>query len=150
MIQTQSSKAHLPTRSNPLPTHVMAVNARALEVVLFAAGMDACLSEAEVTALSRAQGDEPHFQEVAKQQLRRLAFGSQVDRPLEAIHWQLEELASIPVSFEQRREAWLLAVRFAHAIGRDVLQDLVLSLMRERFGLPEETLPLDGTNGGDE
>ena len=106
-------------------------HARVLETVLLSAGLEVHLSEAEVAALYRSREDALQLQELAKQLLRRVAFGSQVEHSLEAMHRQLAELALAPASLAQRREAWLLAVRFSHAIGGGPAQEVLLDLLAE-------------------
>ncbi|RKH58098.1 hypothetical protein [Corallococcus aberystwythensis] len=107
------------------------LHARVLEAVLLTAGLEVRLTEAEVTALGRAQEDMAHLRELAGQLLCRNAFGAQAAWPLDSLRQQLTALALAPSTLVHRQEAWRLAVRFSHAIGQDLAQQLVLDLMRE-------------------
>ncbi|WP_375758826.1 hypothetical protein [Corallococcus exercitus] len=117
------------------------LHARVLEAVLLTAGLEVRLTEAEVTALGRAREDVVHLRELAGELLRRNAFGAQVAWPLEALRQQLTALALAPATLAHRQEAWRLAVRFSHALGQDLAQQLVLDLMRELLHVDAMEVP---------
>ncbi|MBN8232314.1 hypothetical protein JYK02_32860 [Corallococcus macrosporus] len=132
--QTRDMRRGLADGISPLvlaaePTSLL--HARVLEAVLLTAGLEVHLTEAEVTALERATEDVDQLKELAGQLLCRNAFGSRVAWPLEALRQQLTALALAPATLAHRQEAWRLAVRFSHALGQDLAQQLVLDLMRE-------------------
>ncbi|WP_375744432.1 hypothetical protein NR800_06330 [Corallococcus interemptor] len=109
--------------------------ARVLEAVLLAAGLEAHLTEAETLALDASREDAPLLQELTGQLLRRIAFGSQVASPLDALCRQLTDIALAPATLAQRWDALRLASCFSHAVGHDLGQQLLLDLLQELLPL---------------
>ncbi|WP_223645725.1 hypothetical protein [Corallococcus sp. EGB] len=109
--------------------------ARVLEAVLLAAGLEAHLTEAETLALDASREDAPLLQELSGQLLRRIAFGSQVASPLDALCRQLTDLALAPATLAQRWDTLRLASCFSHAVGHDLGQQLLLDLLQELLPL---------------
>jgi hypothetical protein len=110
-------------------------HARVLEAVLLAVGLEAHLTEAETLALEASREDAPLLEELTGQLLRRIAFGSQVASPLEALCQRLTDIALAPATLAQRWGTLRLASCFSHALGRDLGQQLLLDLLQELLHL---------------
>ncbi|MBN8467428.1 hypothetical protein JYJ95_12970 [Corallococcus exiguus] len=110
-------------------------HARVLEAVLLAAGLEAHLTEAETLALEASREDASFLQELTGQLLRRIAFGSQVASPLEALCQRLTDIALAPATLAQRWGTLRLAYCFSHAVGHDLGQQLLLDLLQELLHL---------------
>ncbi|WP_147443317.1 hypothetical protein [Corallococcus sp. AB011P] len=110
-------------------------HARVLELVLLAAGLEAHLTEAETLALDASREDAPFLLELTRQLLRRIAFGSQVASPLEALCQRLTDIALAPATLAQRWDTLRLAYCFSHAVGHDLGQQLLLDLLQELLHL---------------
>ncbi|MBN9685866.1 MULTISPECIES: hypothetical protein [unclassified Corallococcus] len=110
-------------------------HARVLEAVLLAAGLEVHLTEAETLALEASREDAPFLQELTGQLLRRIAFGSQVVSPLEALCQRLTDIALAPATLAQRWGLLRLAYCFSHAVGHDLGQQLLLDLLQELLHL---------------
>ncbi|NNB88727.1 hypothetical protein HJC10_18935 [Corallococcus exiguus] len=110
-------------------------HARVLETVLLAAGLEAHLTEAETLALDASREDTPVLLELTGQLLRRIAFGSHVASPLEALCQRLTDIALAPATLAQRWDTLRLAYCFSHAVGHDLGQQLLLDLLQELLHL---------------